>query len=150
MPISRELREKAKAGGFMNAVENIEVNGEIIAVVVRKCRDFEGINFFSPPQFSQQLGLISRKKDYLIKAHIHRVIKREISITQEVLHVLSGKIEITLFDKNKKIVKTLELVSGDTILLASGGHGIKFIEDSKILEVKQGPYSGVGDDKEHF
>ena len=131
-------------------VEKIEINGEIIAIVVRKCLDFDGVHFFSPSQFSQQLGLISRKKDHVIKAHIHKLVTREVSITQEVLHILSGRIEITLFDKNKNRVRSLELTSGDTILLASGGHGIKFLEDSKILEVKQGPYSGVGGDKEYF
>lgn len=131
-------------------VEKIEINGDVIAIVIRKYLDFDGINFFSPPQFSQQLGLISRKKDYVIKTHIHKLVTREVSVTQEVLHILSGRVEIMLFDKNKNRVKSLELSSGDTILLASGGHGIRFLEDSKILEVKQGPYSGVGDDKEHF
>jgi hypothetical protein len=131
-------------------MEKIESKGEIIAIVVRATNEMEGINFFSPPEFSQQLGVISRKKDYIIKKHIHKIVSREVSRTQEVLHILSGKIQITLFDKDKLEVKVVDLAGGDTILLASGGHGIKFIEDSKILEVKQGPYSGVDGDKEHF
>jgi cupin fold WbuC family metalloprotein len=134
----------------MNKVEKIEANGEIIAIVVRRGSEIEGINFFSPPEFSQQLGLISRKKDYIIKPHIHRLVTRKVSVTQEVLHILSGRIEVMLYNKDKEKIKSLELKGGDTILLASGGHGIKFIEDSKILEVKQGPYSGVDGDKEHF
>ncbi len=134
----------------MEKVEKIESNGGVIAIIVRDAAEIDGINFFSPPEFSQQLGLISRKKDYVIKPHIHKHIPREVSVTQEVLHVLSGKLEITLYDKNKEKIKSVELGAGDTILLASGGHGIKFIEDAKILEVKQGPYSGVDGDKEHF
>lgn len=130
--------------------EKIEAKGEIIAIVIQRPADFEGINFFCPPEFSQQVGLISRKKDYLIKAHIHKLIKREVSVTQEVLHILSGKIAVTLYDKERNKIRDLELNSGDTILLASGGHAIRFLEESKILEVKQGPYSGVGGDKEHF
>ncbi len=131
-------------------MERIESQGEIIAIVVSNTSSMEGIHFFSPPEFSQQLGLISRKKDYVIKPHIHKHVSREVSVTQEVLHVLSGKLEITLYDKNKEKIKSVELGAGDTILLASGGHGIKFLEESKILEVKQGPYSGVDGDKEHF
>ena len=34
---------------------------------------------------------------------------------------------------------------GDFILLAFGGHGFYFIEESEIIEVKQGPYSGEKD-----
>jgi len=134
----------------MEKYEKIESNGEIIAIIVRKTKEIDGINFFSPPEFSQQLGLICRGKDYVIKNHVHRKVVREVSITQEVLHILSGKIEIALYDKNKIKIKTVTLEAGDTILLASGGHGIKFLEDSKLLEVKQGPYSGVDGDKEHF
>ncbi len=131
-------------------MEKIECDGEVIAIVVRDALDIEGINFFSPPEFSQQLGLISRKKGYLIKPHVHKLVTREVSVTQEVLHILSGRIEIALYNKNKERIKSVELKAGDTILLAAGGHGITILEDAKILEVKQGPYSGVDGDKEHF
>lgn len=134
----------------MHNEERIEYDGEIIAIIVRCGSQAEGVNFFSPPDFSQQLGLICRSKGYTIKPHIHKIVPREVRVTQEVLHILSGKIEITLYNKNKENIKSVELSGGDTILLAAGGHGIKFIEDGKILEVKQGPYSGVGGDKEHF
>lgn len=134
----------------MRTIEKIESKGEIIAIVVRGVPPDDGIHFFSPPEFSQQLGLISRKKDYIIKPHIHKLVTRKVSVTQEVLYILSGRIEVMLYNKDKEKIKSLELKGGDTILLASGGHGIKFIEDSKILEVKQGPYSGVDGDKEHF
>jgi hypothetical protein len=131
-------------------MERIESNGEVIAIIVRNAGAVDGINFFSPPEFSQQLGLISRKKDYAIKRHAHKLVARQVLVTQEVLHILSGRIEVALYDKQKNLINTVELKQGDTILLASGGHGIKFLEDSRLLEVKQGPYSGVEGDKEHF
>lgn len=131
-------------------MERIEKDGEIIAIVVRKAKSIEGIQFFSPPEFSQQLGLISREKNYVIKPHVHKRIPREVSVTQEVLHILSGRIAIDLYDRNKEKIKSIELEAGDTVLLASGGHGIRILEDAKMLEVKQGPYSGVDGDKEHF
>jgi hypothetical protein len=37
------------------------------------------------------------------------------------------------------------LTSGDVILLASGAHGITMLENTEILEVKQGPYSQLDD-----
>ncbi|MCI8705025.1 MAG: hypothetical protein HFE60_12315, partial [Anaerotignum sp.] len=33
------------------------------------------------------------------------------------------------------------LEAGDAILLASGGHGFKVLEEVEMIEVKQGPYS---------
>ena len=32
------------------------------------------------------------------------------------------------------------MAAGDVIYLHMGGHGIQFIEESVLLEVKQGPY----------
>ena len=43
-----------------------------------------------------------------------------------------------------------ELSTGDVIFLCSGGHGFKMLEDMEMIEVKQGPYSGQGNDKEAF
>ena len=39
------------------------------------------------------------------------------------------------------------LKTGDIILLAQGGHGFEFLEESEIIEVKQGPYAGELDKK---
>ena len=49
----------------------------------------------------------------------------------------------------KKIGSAI-LNSGDTVLLLTGGHGFNLLEDSKIIEVKQGPYGGVDEDKERL
>ena len=35
--------------------------------------------------------------------------------------------------------------SGESIILVSGGHGIEIIEDSKFIEIKQGPYKEEAD-----
>jgi hypothetical protein len=33
--------------------------------------------------------------------------------------------------------------------MVGGGHGFHMLEDTVLLEVKQGPYTGI-DEKEHF
>ena len=40
----------------------------------------------------------------------------------------------------KEYFESRILIGGDVILLASSGHGLKMLEESEILEVKQGPY----------
>ena len=41
----------------------------------------------------------------------------------------------------KKKVKEITLQSGDSIVLNTG-HGIKVLEPTEIIELKQGPYRG--------
>ena len=42
-----------------------------------------------------------------------------------------------------------ELKAGDVAVLFSGGHGFEILEDTLMLEIKQGPYAGTKD-KETF
>jgi hypothetical protein len=69
--------------------------------------------------------------------------------TQEVIIVRSGRCEIDLYDSDRRHVATRELDTGDVIIIASGGHGFRMLEDTVLLEVKQGPYTGL-DEKERF
>ena len=118
------------------------------AIVIRAEARIEGIKFFSPEDYSQQLGLMTRPAGYKVPAHIHNSVERKISNTQEVLLMRKGKCLVTLFSENFDIAYKIELLSGDVILLAHGPHEIEMIEDCEILEVKQGPYAG-SEDKTH-
>ncbi len=44
---------------------------------------------------------------------------------------------------------TRELLQGDAVILRGGAHGLRFSEDTVLLEVKQGPYHGT-EEKEKF
>ncbi len=133
----------------METIEQIQAEGKPIAIIVREEFNQPGVHFFSPFEFSQQLGILIHPIGHEVKAHVHNLIARDVRVTQEVLHVIEGKVEITLFSENKKYITSRLLSKGDTILLAYGGHGIKILEPSKILEIKQGPYVGM-EDKEFF
>jgi hypothetical protein len=122
-------------------------DGKIIAIVAR--RDFrkDGVNFVSKRDFPLQLGISSYKQGATIKAHFH--IEKEITINkiQEVVHIKSGRTVVNLYDLNGKKFKSVELSDGDTILFVDGGHGFEMLENTKIIEVKQGPYFGRDKDK---
>ena len=47
---------------------------------------------------------------------------------------------LELFNEDKNLVESLNIMSGDIILLAYGGHQITMIEEVDLVEVKQGPY----------
>lgn len=132
------------------AYEEIRHEGKLIAIIVRSNYTSDGIMFFSPPDFSQQIGYLPHKKGGVIKPHIHKKIERKVTLTQEVLFIRKGKVLVNLYAEDKKHIASRELSAGDVILLCSGGHGFKILEDIEMIEVKQGPYSGKGNDKEVF
>jgi len=133
----------------MKGLIEIKKNGELHALVIRREFSRPGPNFFTPGEFSQQLGLLVHPKGRIVKRHRHKLVKREIFRTQEVLVLLDGKVRVELYDDEGAKLKNVILKSGDSILLAQGGHKVIVLEDSKIIEVKQGPYAGF-DDKEFF
>jgi hypothetical protein len=127
----------------------IKIDRQLAAIVIRKDFSKSGIEFFSPGEFSQQLGYMKRPKGYKIPPHLHLLHPREIKLTQETLLVKSGKVKVKLYNQNKLLKKTLILKTGDVILLASGGHGFEFLEESELIEIKQGPYM-ESEDKVRF
>jgi hypothetical protein len=54
-----------------------------------------------------------------------------------------------IYDDDRRLVATRELRKGDIMLMVGGGHGFRMLEDTVLLEVKQGPYTGL-DEKERF
>jgi len=126
-------------------VESIEHDEVLMAIVIYSNYRNEGIEFFSPENFSQQLGYMSRSKGYCIQPHMHIEVKREVTLTNEVLFIKKGKVKVNLFDNNKNFIESRILSKGDVILLAAGGHGFEMLEDSEIIEVKQGPYISDSD-----
>ena len=115
------------------------------AIVIRSDSIVEGIKFFSPSSYSQQIGLMTRPAGYKVPAHKHNLVERTIHSTQEVLFLRSGICNVSLFNDENEIVHVIKLMQGDVILLAHGGHEINMENECQILEVKQGPYAGDND-----
>ncbi|MCJ7611026.1 MAG: hypothetical protein MUP19_02090 [Candidatus Aminicenantes bacterium] len=130
-------------------MKEIVKDGQIYASILKKGFDRPGANFFTPGEFSQQLGLLQHDRGKIVERHRHRLVKREIFRTQEVLVFLSGRVRVELYDDETQLLETVVLEAGDAILLARGGHRLEVLEPAKIIEVKQGPYAGF-DDKEFF
>ena len=85
---------------------------------------------------------MNRPKGYTILPHIHNEVKRTINYTQEVLYIKSGLVKVDFYKLDRSFFMSRVLETGDVILLSAGGHGFEMIEESEIIEVKQGPFSG--------
>ncbi|MGQ9672343.1 MAG: WbuC family cupin fold metalloprotein [Candidatus Aminicenantales bacterium] len=130
-------------------VQKIEQGGDIFAIILRRHFSRLGVHFFTPGEFSQQLGMLVHDKGKVVERHRHKLVRREILRTQEVLVILQGKIRIQVYNNQGELLRTVVLKEGDSILLATGGHRVEVLEKARILEVKQGPYAGF-EDKEYF
>ncbi len=81
----------------------------------------------------------------LIKPHLHREQARQIGRTQEFIYVKVGRVRLHVYDEEKAHVAAVELAVGDSVMLASGGHGFDVIEAASLVEAKQGPFSPTSD-----
>jgi mannose-6-phosphate isomerase-like protein (cupin superfamily) len=120
-------------------------NDELIALVIGSHYEKDGVEFFTPGSFSQQLGHMRHQKGKVIQPHIHNRVNREVHLTQEVLIVRKGRVQVDLYDTKRAFIASTVLEAGDVILLASGGHGFTMLEPTEMIEVKQGPYLGDRD-----
>jgi len=128
-----------------NYVESIVEGLEPIALIIKANYDEIGIQFFTPPNFSQQLAFMKHGKGTKISPHLHNLVSRQVLYTQEVLFIKKGRIKVALYSSNKRFLTTRILEAGDVILLCGGGHSFEMLEETSMIEVKQGPYAGEHD-----
>jgi len=133
----------------MKGVSEIAREGKIFAIVVRRAASRPGTFFFTPSDFSLQLGLQIQPKGRIVERHRHKSVRKKGLEAQEVLTLFSGRIRVDLFDGGGAKLRSVVLNEGDAILLARGGHKVTFLEDARVLIIKQGPHSGDGDKEFH-
>ncbi len=126
-------------------IENIVYNSQLLAIIVNSRINKNGIHFFTPNDFSQQLAYMHHPEGKVIQPHIHNPVPREVHYTQEVLFIKKGKLRVDFYTENKDYLESRILETGDVILLATGGHGFEMLEETEMFEVKQGPYAGDAD-----
>lgn len=126
-------------------IENISHEGQLYAIIVRHNYQENGIHFFTPNDFSQQLAYMKHPAGKVIDPHVHNPVKREVHFTKEVLIIKKGKLRVDFYDLNQVYLDSRILETGDVILLSEGGHGFSVLEDLEMFEVKQGPYAGDAD-----
>lgn len=122
----------------MNIYDN---ENNLLAIVVKNGTSTKDKDFHTDHSSEFQIASFNLKKDDFIERHYHEKQERKIFSTNEVLVIQSGKMTLTLYDLNLNKIEDVILESGDMVALFNGGHGIKIEEQTKFIEVKQGPYN---------
>ena len=134
---------------YDNAVEYVSFHGKPLAYIIRVEMNPEKTIFLTPQDFNLQLGFVVYTAGGEVARHTHRPLERHIVGTNEVLFIKKGRCEVDIYNDDREVVATLQLRTGDVMLMVGGGHGFRMLEDTILLEVKQGPYTGL-DEKERF
>lgn len=129
----------------MDNIKQIEHNGKLLAIIISNDYSKDGVEFFTPNDFSQQLAYMKHPKGKCIDAHTHNVVPREVSYTKEVLVIRKGKLRVDFYEDDQTYIESHIVNQGDIILLAFGGHGFECLEEVEMVEIKQGPYLGEQD-----
>jgi hypothetical protein len=125
--------------------EVIKHNNLLLGMIIRKSDEKEGVNFFTPDEFQQQIGILKLPDGHRFQPHIHNKIKREIFYTYETLVIRKGKLRVDFYDTEQNYLFSDVVSEGDILMLAEGGHGFKVLEEVDFVEIKQGPFLGEKD-----
>jgi len=129
-------------------MREIKINGETVAIFHKTDEWKEGLDFLTPDESFIQAGTWWYQKGKDLRSHRHIINERITERTQETIVVVSGKVRVDLYDKNKQLFHQEELVAGDIGVILKAWHGYHIMEDNtKVVEVKNGPFITVEKDK---
>ena len=97
--------------------------------------------------FLTQLGIWNYEKGHNLPAHFHNEFERSSFKTNEFVFVMKGSIECNLYTEDGSFIESVIVGANEGILMHEMSHEYKIIEDSIILESKNGPFMGVEKDK---
>ena len=128
-------------------IKNIIYNDELYSSIFDLNNISEGLDFLTNDESFIQVGTWKYEKGKILDAHYHNTFERKSFITQEVVLVLEGSIICNLYTKDGNFIATEEINQNQLIIQYQGIHEYEIMKDSKILEIKNGPYFGPDKDR---
>ena len=156
-PVTTKGQFAKQTSGYDSKFKNsgiIEIldGATILARYIPK-KDIEkpGLNFYSNDKEFIQFGVWGYDKGKVLPAHVHNLIEKSTSRTQEALIVQRGKIKASIYNLKKIQVAEVLISQGEVIILLNGAHGYEILEDNtQVLELKNGPYVGAKLDRKQI
>jgi hypothetical protein len=130
-------------------IETIADDGRVLAYIARVAAPPTQTTFLTPDDCNLQVGHVVYPAGGEIARHVHLPIERHLTGSTEVLVLQRGRCAVDIYTDDRRLVTSRELGVGDILIAVSGGHGFRVLEDTVLLEIKQGPYPG-GAEKERF
>ncbi len=119
-------------------MEKITHGKTLIAIRIKKFKS--GALPLTEPNEPLQVLTHKRKAGKKTAAHFHLPKRRVTQTVQECLIIMKGRIRVDLYGIHKKKIKSLYLSAGDIVIFMGGGHAVHILEDTELIEVKNGPF----------
>ena len=98
-----------------------------------------------------QVCYLNLQKGLSIEPHLHIKNIKKTTISSEAWILIEGSIKATFYDVDKTKLYSTVLRKGDISILFNGGHAFKSLtKNTKIFEIKNGPYLGSYKEKRNF
>lgn len=132
----------------MQKIYSASKDGLLLHILYRKSEIGSDWTNVSPADQYLQVSSLEMEAGRTFRPHEHRPQRRVTEITQESWVVVEGRVGITLYDVDGKIVHTDVLERGDCSITFRGGHTYEALADGTVVyEFKTGPYHGLEADK---
>jgi hypothetical protein len=130
-------------------MNEIKLNEKTVAIFHKNNEWKEGLDFLTSDEYFIQAGTWWYNEGRKLKAHKHIINERMVNLTQETIVILSGKLQVNLYNEKNEIFHKEILVEGDISVILSCGHGYTILaNNTKVVEIKNGPFFSVEKDKE--
>ena len=106
----------------MEHIEEVFSDGKLLAFVIRNELSPSATTFVTPSDLNLQLGFVVYPNGGQVLRHMHLPIERTIHSTTEIVHVKQGRCIMDIYDDQRKLVTSVDLKPGDTVLMIGGGH----------------------------
>jgi hypothetical protein len=134
---------------MLRSVEFIEGDGRLLAIVVRADFSERGTHPLTDESLPLQMSVMVKEAGEGSPAHVHSpsvAVDQGGRYRHEMLHVVEGRVDVGVHTGEGLLAERVVLGPGDTVLLFEG-HDTVFLERSRLVEVKEGPYPGPQADK---
>lgn len=125
-------------------IKEIKADDELIALLIDNADIEEGTRPITESAWSLQMLMMKRPKGHVFAKHTHALMDRSTRLLQEAIVVTTGKILVTVCDREGTDISDHEVSSGQCLFLVNGGYKIEVVEDATFYEFKNGPHE---DDK---
>ncbi|MDD5751781.1 MAG: hypothetical protein PHS73_04665 [Candidatus Peribacteraceae bacterium] len=130
----------------MNDVIRIEKDGIPYALIFPQTLPVrDGVRFVTQKEDGLQAGFFERPEGHEVPPHRHKSRTVELEHIAEFLRIERGKVRVTVLDEEWNIIGEHTVEQGWCALFLRGGHALRMLTPTRIMEIKQGPY--VGNDK---
>ncbi len=126
-------------------------DNKVFCILYRDEDWVKGLNFITKDSYFLQVGSWWYDKGKILDSHTHNEFERKAFRTQESVYIKQGSMKVTLFSEDQIFLEDFVMNQGDLAVFIYGGHGYEILDDdSKIIETKNGPFTGVEKDKIKF